>query len=245
MKNRTILGIVCIILALVLAFAAAPLLNRMTDGHTDVIRIRRSVMQGRRLTEDDIETVSVGSFHLPDDVITDRETVVGRYAACDMTRGDYLFPSKLSDTADSASDVFRLLDGSEYAISVTIPSFAGGLSGKLQNGDIVSLIVCRNDSGGGTSFVPDELRYVRVITSTTSEGVDRDEVVRNEDGTGELPSTLTLLASPEQARLLAQYENGARIHAALVCRGNEELAGQYLAAQKAFLDGREGAVWEN
>jgi len=187
MKNRTVLGILCLILALLLAFGLTPIMNKLSDGRVSVVRMKQDVSQGHKMTEDDIEIVSVGAVNLPSGVIKDKEAVLGKYASSDLWKGDCLFPAKLSDTADSAADVFRSLDGTQVAVSVTIPTFAGGLSGKLLNGDIVSLIVYSSDKK--ESFAPDALKYVRVITSTTSGGLDRDELTQKEDGTYDLPST--------------------------------------------------------
>ena len=234
MKNRTVLGLICIGLALVLAFVIAPFVNKFSDSRAEVLRVKQTVTKGHRLTGDDIETVSVGSYNLPADVLTDETEVIGRYAAADMTKGDWLFASKLTDSADSAADVFRTLDGSQVAVSVTIPSFAGGLSGKLKNGDIVSVIVYSGEKKN--SEIPEALKYVRVITATTAAGLDKDELVQKEDGTYELPSTLTLLVTEYQARLLAEYENSGKMHAALVCRDNEKQAKKYLAEQAEVLE---------
>ena len=234
MKNRTVLGIVCILLALVLAFVIAPFVNKFSDSRSEVLRVKQSVTQGHRMTGDDIERVSVGNYNLPPDVLTNEDEVVGKYAAVGLTKGDYLFSVKLTDTADTANDVFKTLDGTQIAVSVTIPSFAGGLSGKLQNGDIVSMIVYNGEKKEST--IPEALKYVRVITATTAEGLDKDELVQKEDGTYELPSTLTLLVTDYQARLLAEYENYGKLHTALVCRDNEKQAKMFLKEQADVLE---------
>ena len=106
MKNRTVLGIVCILLALVLAFVIAPFVNKFSDSRSEVLRVKQTVAQGHRMTGDDIERVSVGNYNLPPDVLTNEDEVVGKYAAVGLTKGDYLFTAKLTDTADSANDVF-------------------------------------------------------------------------------------------------------------------------------------------
>ena len=233
MKNRTIIGVICVVAALVLSFAVAPLVNRFADSRLEIVCVRRDVTKGHQLTDDDIQTVTVGGYGLPADVIKDRAAVIGKYAACDMVSDDFILPSKLTDNANSADDVFMNLDGSQVAMSITIQSFAGGLSGKLVNGDIVRLIVNKDDDG---SFIPAELQYVKVITSTTAKGIDKDELIRNDDGSYELPTTLTLLVDTNQAKLLAEYENNCKIHAVLVSRGNEEQASKYLEKQNTILD---------
>ena len=146
MKNRTIIGIVCIVLALVVTFAVAPLVNKLSDSRTDIVRLKSDIVQGHMIQESDIEIVTVGSTGLPANIITKKEVVVGKFAACDLKANTDLLQSMISDKSDSADDVFHTLDGSKQAISITIRSFAGGLSGKLENGDIVSLVVFENET---------------------------------------------------------------------------------------------------
>ena len=232
MKNRTIIGIVCIVLALILTFAIAPLVNKMAESKVDIVRMKQDVVQGHQISENDVEVVKVGGYNLPADVIQKKENVVGRFATTDLKAGDYLLPSKLTNTSDKANDVFRTLNGDKQAISITIQTFAGGLSGKLQNGDIVQLVVYRNSTA--KTFIPGALTYVKVITTTTAEGADKDELTVNEDGTYELPSTVTLLVNQAQAKLLVEYENSGRIHADLVYRGDEATAQKFLDAQDDY-----------
>lgn len=232
MKNRTVLGLVCILIALVITFAVAPLVNRVSDKRIDIVRMKNDVSQGYKISEEDIELVSVGAYNLPSDVITQSSDVIGKYASCDLMSGDWLTPSKLSETSESAEDIFRTLDGTKQAISITISSFAGGLSGKLENGDIISLIVY--DKSLEEALIPPELTYVRVITTTTADGFDKDELSANDDGTYDLPTTVTLLVNSEQAKLLTMYENTAKIHADLVYRGDDETAMKFLDAQDDY-----------
>ena len=234
MKNRTIIGIVCIVLALVVTFAVAPLVNKLSDSRTDIVRLKNDIVQGHMIQESDIEVVTVGSTGLPTNIITKKEAVVGKFAACDLKANTDLLQSMISDKSDSADDVFHTLDGKKQAISITISSFAGGLSGKLENGDIVSLVVFENETNEAT--IPGGLTYVKVITTTTAEGFDKDELTPNEDGTYELPTTLTLLVNPTQAKMLVEYENRGVIHADLVYRGDSKTAQKFLDAQDLYFE---------
>ena len=234
MKNRTIIGIVCIVLALVVTFAVAPLVNKLSDSRTDIVRLKNDIVQGHMIQESDIEVVTVGSTGLPTNIITKKEAVVGKFAACDLKANTDLLQSMISDKSDSADDVFHTLDGKKQAISITISSFAGGLSSKLENGDIVSLVIFENETNEAT--IPGGLTYVKVITTTTAEGFDKDELTPNEDGTYELPTTLTLLVNPTQAKMLVEYENRGVIHADLVYRGDSKTAQKFLDAQDLYFE---------
>lgn len=225
--NRTIIGILCVVAALAICFGVAPAINRAKDGRTTVVRVSKTVTRGSLLTENDIETVSVGSYHLPNGILVKKEDVVGKYATCDLYAGDYLFPMKLTSDVDTAMDILGVLDEDHKAISVSIGTFAAGVSGKLETGDIVSVIVY--SAKDGFAFTPPELNYVKVITSTTSSGIDKADVKDTAQ-----PVTVTLLVNRKQAELLAQYEKTASMHFTLEYRGDAAVAQRYLDVQAAY-----------
>lgn len=235
MKNRTIIGIVCMILAVAMTFAIAPVVNRLTSDTTTVVQLKQEVGRGTKITEDQVETVKVKTDTMPQGVYVKTADVVGKYASSTLYAGDILTKAKLSGDSNNADDVLATLNGSKVAVSVTIDTFAAGLSGKLQNGDIISLIVV--DKNAGTSAIPGELKYMKVITTTTAGGIDQDSVVKNEDGSFEIPSTITVLCNTEQAKLLAKYEADITLQAALVYRGDNETANKFLEKQDAFFAG--------
>ena len=75
MKNRTIIGIVCIVLALVITFAVAPLVHRMAESRVDIVRMTKDVVQGHQISENDVEVVKVGGYNLPAEVIQKKEII--------------------------------------------------------------------------------------------------------------------------------------------------------------------------
>ena len=233
MKNRTLIGIVCIILAVAVTFLVSPLVNRISEQKTDVIRFTKDISLGSKITETDIEIVKLSKNSVPEKALKTKDAVVGKYAKADLFKGDLATEIKITDDENSVANVFSSLNGDKVAMSVTINTFAGGLSGKLENGDIVSIYVTDKE---GKTTVPSELKYVKVITTTTSGGVDETEVVENEDGSFELPSTITLLVSSKQATVLANYEENASMHVALVFRGDTEKAQKFLDKQDKFLE---------
>ncbi len=239
MKNRTIIGVICMVLAVAVTFAIAPLVNRLTTDTSEVIRLASDVKQGTEITPDCLEVVKVKTDTIPQGTVNDPSQIIGKYASSQLYAGDYLTAEKLTGEANTASDVFASLNGEKVAVSVTIDTFAAGLSGKLQNGDIISVIVVDRDTG--KAVIPATLKYMKVITTTTSGGIDQDSIVKNEDGSYEIPSTVTLLASTEQAKQLAEYDNEDVMTVALVYRGTAENAQKFLDAQDEYLRALEEA----
>ena len=227
-SSRTVIGVVCIVLALLITFGVAPLVNRFTDQKVDIVRLKADVPRGQIITADHLEIVNVGSYNLPNNVIKDGKAVVGKYAATDLYAGDYLFDSKLTSDNKSADDVLLGLDGKKVAISVNISDFASGLSNKLENGDIVSVIIY--DKENNISYTPAAFQYVKVITTTTNDGIDKDEIVE-----GGKAATVTVLVTPEQAELLANYNKTTNVHFSLVYRGDADKANAYIKVQDDYL----------
>lgn len=157
-------------------------------------------------------------------------------ATADLAVGDYIINTKLSDVPAADNAYLYDLDGSQQAISVTIRSFANGLSGKLQSGDIVS-VVAPDYKQQGQTVIPPELQYVEVISVTASTGYDANtgEAQTDDEDGKELPSTVTLLVTPEQSKVLAELEEEGTIHLTLVYRGSKENAEKFLTAQNDVL----------
>lgn len=232
-RNRTVIGVLCILLALIICFGVTPLFSRSASEKTDIVRVTKDIKEGDEITAEMIQTVEVGAYNLPQNLMTDKKEVVGKYATADLVAGDYILSSKLSAVPAAENAYLYNLDGTKQAISVTIKSFATGLSGKLESGDIVTVIVA-DYQGKGETAIPPELQYVEVISVTASSGYDANtgEVVDEK----ELPSTVTLLVTTEQAKVLAELEQDSELHLALVYRGTPENAAKFIAAQDALIE---------
>lgn len=169
LKNRTVVGVICILLSLLICFGLTPLFNQSVSQKAEIVRVVQPIRAGDEITESMVQIVEVGGYNLPEDVLRQKESAVGKYATADLAVGDYIIPSKLSDAPAAENAYLYSLDGSQQAISVSIKSFAEGLSGKLQSGDIVSVIAPDYKQQGQT-VVPAELQYVEIISVTASSG---------------------------------------------------------------------------
>lgn len=244
LKNRTVLGLICIVLSLIISFGLTPLFNSAVQAQVEVVRLVRDVRQGERITADMVATVRVGGYNLPDSVIRQTENAVGRYARHDILSGSNIHLGNLSVTPLTEFPYFDNLDGTRVAISITIQSFAAGLSAKLEAGDIITIFA--SDFGDfRLTIAPPELRYVEVLAVTDARGNDKVAYAhRNPDEDRDLPATLTLLVYPQQALLLTELEATARIHSALVFRGAVETRELFLQVQSDFLFPSEGEDYE-
>jgi pilus assembly protein CpaB len=246
-KNRPVIGLGCIILSLILCFGMTPLLNSAARAQTEIVRISDTVKKGEAITAAKLETVKVGAYNLPQGIVKSKDEAVGKYALAELQKGDYILPTKLSAAPLFEFQYLNELDGTKQAMSITIKSFAAGLSGKLEHGDIIALI---SAAPGNTGIVeaPPQLQYVKVLAVTLGTGTDKEykpDAEKSDEGDEEkkLPSTITLLVNSEQAKVLAGLEQNGNLHATLVYRGEKETADKFLAAQEKYFKMDEtGAV---
>ena len=233
-KNRILLGLICIVVSLLICFGITPMFNDALKSKVTLVRVTKEIRTGEQITDKMVTSVEAGGYNLPSNVIYKIKDVVGKYANADLYKGDYILKSKLSDTPMLRNAYLNKLNGENRAISVSIKSFASGLSGKLEAGDIVSLIAADVGSQRETIVYP-ELQYVEIIATTGSSGSDQNVQERGNGEEEELASTITVLASPEQSRLLAELEQTGKLHAALVFRGENSQAQKFLDEQASVL----------
>lgn len=123
-RNRTVIGVLCILLALIICFGVTPLFSRSASEKTEIVRVTKDIKEGDEITAEMVQTVEVGAYNLPQNLMTDKKEVVGKYATADLAAGDYILSNKLSAVPAAENAYLYNLDGKKQAISVTIKSFA-------------------------------------------------------------------------------------------------------------------------
>ncbi len=241
LNNRFIYGIISLMLAATIAFIAIPTVVSKTNGKTEIVRISQPVLKGAQLMDKDIETVEVGGYNLPSNIARNKEDVVGKYATADLFDGDYILPSKVSFTPITSDIQLSNIPSGKVAISLTVKTLASGLSDKLQPGDIVRVYHFLDEA----KEIP-ELQYVMVLAVTDSKGVNVDNTKEPaEEEEKRQSATITVLANPEQAKVITEIENDGTSHVALITRNNDKLAEELLAKQDEALLALYPPVSEN
>ena len=231
LNNRFIFGILSLVLAAVIAFVALPTIARQTNGKTEIVRITQPVLKGEQVTKENAEVVEVGGYNLPTNVAHSLEDVEGLYVTADLAAGDYILTSKVSSVPVSSDAALNDIPSGKVAITLTVKTLASGLSDKLQPNDIVRIYHFLETA----EEVP-ELRFVKVLSVTDSDGINVDNTKEpTEDEEPQQSATITVLASPEQARIITKLENDGVAHVALISRNNDQLAEELLAEQDKTL----------
>lgn len=248
-RNRLVIGTACVSAACIIAFVLVPVMSYVTGTEMMTVTVMTAPLgKGKRIEASMLRTEQIPAQGVPNSAIQDASLAVGKYAAVDLVAGDTLLAGKLTDSIPFPDDYLYTIPDGQQAISATIQSFADGLSGKLLAGDVVSIYAVPNQTDmEATDYVaiqPPELRFVRVLAVTSALGADRQQDEPENSGKDNKssedkdnqPATVTLLVRPEQAAAVAGLEVNAKLHLALVSRGNEQAAQSYLQTQDEYLD---------
>ena len=245
LKNRFVIGALCIIAALLIAFFALPSLQGRQGTYISAVRIKQPIEAGTQLTAEMLETVSVPES-LVKGGISDISLAVGKYAVADLYTGDYLTAEKFSTMLAEQNSFPAGTAKGKLVVSVTLPSLASGISGQLLPGDIVTVMaVSKSDTNktlgveptdttdettyntAASTVIYPELQYVEVCRATSNDGADASvEADPGQDKKNSLPVTVSFYVSQEQALRLAELEQKGTIYLAFVARGND--AAQYI-----------------
>ena len=73
LRNRTVLGLISIVMALIICFGLTPLFNKAIQEKVDIVRVTKDIKKGDLITKDMIQTMSIGGYNLTNEVIKNQE----------------------------------------------------------------------------------------------------------------------------------------------------------------------------
>lgn len=253
-RNKFLIGTLCIILGLVIGFVVIPHVQAGSqNAYVTAIRVKQDVSDGIQLTTPMLESVRVPKSAVPTNAVSEISYVSSQYATTRLYAGDYITPNKISDKHENQNPLSAATAKGMLVMSIPLESLASGVSGKLQPGDIVTVMAYLKNSTpdrslelepqtSDTSNPPApqtiiylELQYVEVCAVSASDGSDA-EVVPSPGSSekNKLPVAVSLYVTEEQALRLADLEQDAVIQLAFVARGGD--AAQFIPEARRILN---------
>ena len=210
-QNRIFIGGLCIVLAAVVAFVVVPSLNNNKGKTRKIIKLKDDIVSGTKINEEMITETEVGSYGLPDNIITNKNDIVGKYSNCDIKSEDLVMSSKLSEfAADERLD--KIHSNGQKLVTVTVPSLAAGVGNHIRAGDYVSVFLYED----GFVEVIDELKNIEIYSVENSEAQD---IEHTDDDADAVAATLTLIVNDVQAQKLIYTEYSGKLHIVFERRG--------------------------
>lgn len=237
-KSRALMGTLSIILALILCFVITPAFTTALKGRVSICEATRDIKVGEKITEQMIRNVEVGSYNLSSNIIQNKEELKNKYATTMILKGQYFYKNAVSDIIPFEDEyLYTNLTGLNRAMSFTVKNLSNGVSNKIISGDIISIIVIdtQNKIENEQVIIPEELKYVEVLSTTNNLGNDIENL-DDKKTESELYQTITVLVSDEQAKQIAKAEATKQIYVELVYRGNKKVSTYLLEKQIEILN---------
>lgn len=139
LRNKFLIGILCIVIGVTVGFVLLPKSQDADISMTQVVHLTQDVEAGTKLEEKMLEIATIPAESVPDGASSALESFLNRYASSRLYKGDILTAAKVRDTL--VDPVAAAAAKGKQLVSVTVPSLSAGVSGTLQPGDVVSIMV--------------------------------------------------------------------------------------------------------
>lgn len=237
-KSRALIGTLCIVLALILNFVIAPGINNAINQKTKILECIRDIKIGEKLTNQMFREVEVGAYGLSNQIVKTTDEIKNKYAVTSILKGQYLFKNTIDDKIPYENEyLYTNLNGLNRAISFRVKELEKGVSNKILQGDIISIILVDTSKNvTENAIIPDELKYIEVLSTTNETGIDTEDI-EDKEKNDVIYRTITVLVTDEQSKIIAGASSNKDIYVELVYRaGNKKLVKYFLEKQKKIIN---------
>jgi len=225
LKNRVFLGVLCLLLAGMLAFFLLPRLYKEQAALVEIVKLKQTVEYGTMITDDMLTILEVGSYGLPDSIVRVKTDIIGLVASSTIYAGEYLwrdrFITEEAYKASEASAGLNLQEGT-YLVALSFPSASSGIAGVLRAGDIVDVYENVEDEDGisAVNMVLTSVNVYKVLNSKLMSLDDLETDMQanpdaNPAGYDFAPAYVIFIVNEQQARTLIRLEKEMSLHLTL------------------------------
>lgn len=241
-RSKTLCGILCILIALLIGFVATPLAQKKAADLAPVVVLAKDADVRTSLTSDMLEVQSRAANGIPVDAVMAISDALGKYVTREGLTGDILTTARLTDHYPTDDPELLELPEGKVAMAVALDSLEQSVASKLRAGDVVQLFAVPNNAVNSaeekntviSAIIVPELQAVEVLSVTNGGGnnvLDHSESSTDAD---RQIATVVLAVNQRQASTLAGLAANAKLHAALVSRGDSLAKSRILAEQDSF-----------
>lgn len=237
-KSRGFIGTLCIVFGLLIAFVATPLVEAQVTKSVPTVVLSQDAPVGTRLTAEYLTIKEFAQNSRPAGAMLSPEDALGQFVTVAGVAGDIVTPARLSENYPTDDPALLHLPEGKMAMATSLAGQEQSVASKLRAGDVIQIFAVLQQSGVQAGLAEaislPQLQSVEVIAVTNSEAVDvKDgEVIENQD---RQVTTVILAVDRVQAAALAGAGQSAKLHAALVSRGDPDRKQALLEAQTAYL----------
>jgi len=179
--------------------------NQLARELTTVVVVRKPIGRGYQIQEEHVEARRIPVEFAHKTMPQSLDDVLGRVATVAMYEGEYVMSNKIT-SAGAKAGLATLIPAGLRAYSITAASSANRVSGLINVGDRVDVLLTKSATGGGLS---DSAVSETLLQNVEVMAVDRivDNTGPNKGGVAvekndSRASTVTLMVTPKQAAVL-------------------------------------------
>lgn len=196
-----------------------PIMNAGSNETAAIAVAKTDIKKGNTITEKDVFFTEKGIFGL-EGYITKKEDVIGKPAAVDILKSDFVTTNKIGK--ENISRLQSIVNDKKSLVTVSVKTNAAGLASHLKSGDMVRLYSVIADEYTGSAVIQNPLLEkieVYDIENSNTESIESDSKGDAAGSSEMVASTITFIAvSKEQERILLEAEYRGSIHAVFVER---------------------------
>lgn len=178
--------------------------NQLAREMTSVIVVKKPIGRGYQIQEEHVEARKMPVEFAHKSMPQSLEDVLGRVATVAMCEGEYVMSSKITSVSAKAG-LATLIPSGLRAYSITATSSANRVSGLINVGDHVDVLLTKSVPGGTSDSGVSETLLQNVEVMAVDRIVDNTGAnkggVSNEKNESKA-STVTLMVTPKQAAVL-------------------------------------------
>jgi pilus assembly protein CpaB len=183
------------------------------------------------IKEDMISTISIPAEAVHPDAVLDKEDIIGKITIAEIVKGEQLLKNRILNEKGGTSLSFQIPDNMR---AMTIPdSEISGVGGYIVPKDRIDLLVSYSNSENDSSN--------KVITLLQDIEVLKVGPINSPTGENGIPTSLTILVTPEQAQLVANAAFYGSFHFTL--RNPLDHKKVKFSAEK-IAQGKTGDIWK-
>lgn len=238
LQNKALWGVLCLVAGLLIAFVGGPAAQRRAAALTPVVVLSIDAAVGTQLTTDMLKVVEMGAGGVPKSAVTNIADAAGKYLTTAGLTDDILTTIRLSNEYPTDDPMLVSLPVGKVAMAVALDTLEQSVASKLRAGDVIQLFAvlppAPDTADNLEAMVIPELQAVEVLSVTNNAAANiTDQDKSDED---RQISTVVLAVNQRQAAVLAGLTSEARLHSALVVRGNETGKAALLTAQEEYFE---------
>jgi len=202
LRNKKLIGLLCIALALFIVFLVAPAAASEQTKTTEVCMANQNIEEGTMITKDMLKTVRMPASIAPIDARI-QSASVGKYATGLIWAGDVMTASKLSDT-NVQEDTYALATAKgKMVVSVTVKNLSVMAAARLQPGDVVTIMALMDSINSDENANVDSTGIA--TTEETAEAEDAEPVDASTAETAEPAATVQVIDVTEIEPSVVMY----------------------------------------